>query len=340
MVRLAGIDVRLHVSMLLLVWLVGAYAAEDPRGVAGAAAWVATIFVCVLVHELAHSLTARRFGIAVKEIELLPIGGVSKLERIPNDPRQEVAIALAGPLTSIAIGAVFLAGAAVVSGQLPAVDLAGGPMPSRVGWFNLVIGGFNLLPALPLDGGRVLRALFEQREGPVRATHHAARVARRLAWVLIGVGAFANFFLMIIGLFVHVVSRAEEVDADVRHALEGLRVEDLMVRRPVVVSADSTLREVRNLLGYTSQRQFPVVDDSRCCGVLDVRRVAGVDGDTVASRVCVEVPSLRPETPIPHVDLTQAASPVLDDGGHVVGLLRAEDVALAAQSALAVPAAG
>jgi stage IV sporulation protein FB len=333
--RIGGIDVRLHVSMLLLAWLVAAYAPEDPHGWAGATAWVTTIFVCVLVHEFAHSFVARRLGIAVHEIELYPIGGMSKIERMPDNPGKELKIALAGPATSVVIGLTFLAVTAITEAGVPRFDLVGGPMPIRVGWFNLVIGAFNLLPALPLDGGRALRALFEAREGPLVATHHAARIARRLAWVLILVGALGNVFLMIIGLFVHVVSRTEEFNAEVHHSLGELRTVDVMVREPLVLAPTASIGQVRDLASRTTQRQYPVADADGYVGLVDLRRLAAKDDDTLIADVMSTAAPVDPDAVVETVDWTGSDAVAVVRRGVVVGLLRREDVVLAAQRALA-----
>ena len=142
-------------------------------GVVGGLAWLAIVFGCIVVHELAHSLVARRRGALVREIVLLPIGGVSRLENLPESPSDELAIAIVGPAASVALaGAAALAEVALRQPLLP-VDLAGGPLLARLVWFNLIIAGFNLLPAFPLDGGRVFRAVLERRYDLERATHLA-----------------------------------------------------------------------------------------------------------------------------------------------------------------------
>ena len=175
---MAGVDIRIHATFLLLVALValGSTAPEGP-GLVASLVWLAAIFTCVVVHELAHSLVARRNGIPIVEIELLPIGGVSKMERSPEDPRVELRIAAAGPAASVALGAVF-AGIALLAGvPMWPPTLYGGGFLARLSWVNLLLAGFNLAPALPLDGGRVLRALLEQKTDRQRATHVAARRA-------------------------------------------------------------------------------------------------------------------------------------------------------------------
>ncbi len=336
--RVAGIEIRLHASMLLLVWLAALMAQKDPGGLTGAFAWVVTIFVCVLVHEFAHSLVARHLGVHVREIELLPIGGLSKMERIPDNPRHEFAIAVAGPAASLALGTGLLAAVSAAHGHIPPPTLAGGAFVARTAWFNLVIGAFNLLPALPLDGGRILRAFFEQREGPLRATHHAARIARILAVGMILVGAIFNVFLMVIGLFVSVMSRSEEATAEVNARLHGVRVGDLMIQAPVVVAENARVGDVSAMLTTTSQRQFPVVSQRGVyVGMLDVGRLANMsDGALVSELVAPIVPTTASASvELPTLFADGATKPVVDSDGHVVGLIRADDVLFAVQHSIA-----
>lgn len=199
----AGIEIRVHVSFVALVALV-ALAATDPAGpgLAASLGWVVAVFACVVVHELAHSLVARSLGIGVHEIELLPIGGVSKLERIPDSPRDELKIAVVGPLASIVLGVGFAVAVIGAGGSVWPPSLVDGSFAARLAWFNLLVGGFNLLPALPMDGGRVLRALLERRSSPVTATARAARISRHIAVGMIVVGVLVNFWLLVIGVFV------------------------------------------------------------------------------------------------------------------------------------------
>jgi Zn-dependent protease len=331
---IAGIEVRVHATMLLLVWLVVA-ASEAYADAVDTLGWFVLVFACVLAHELAHSLVARRFGVEVLEIELLPIGGVSKMDRIPDEPSQELAISLAGPLTSAAIGAAALATAAAAGADVWPPATVGGALLAGVGWFNLLVAGFNLIPALPLDGGRALRALLERQVGPEEATHQAARVARIFAILMIAVGVLVNLFLMVIGWFVYLTSRAEEAMATLHDHLRGATVGDVMVRHPVVVSEAQPVAEVSRLLQETTQRQFPVVgSDGAYCGMLDGRRLWNLDPRTVISRVAVPEPAVSPSQLLEDLDVlwtSRREALAVVDRGAVVGLLRAEDVQVLAQ---------
>lgn len=209
--RVAGIPIRVHWTFALLVALV--VAGSAPSGLAtlaNAAAWVTALFACVVVHELAHCLVARRRGATVLDILLLPIGGLSELAEMPTAPRDEGAVAAAGPAVSIVLGLVLLSGAAVAGLSAWPPSLLEGSWPARLGWLNLLLGAFNLLPAFPMDGGRVLRAALARRYGRPEATRRAARIARVLAVVMIVAGVAYDLWLALIGVFVMAAASAEE----------------------------------------------------------------------------------------------------------------------------------
>jgi Zn-dependent protease len=231
--RIASIDIRIHASFLILV-LLFAIAAPEPgaAGVAWSLLWLVALFGSVVVHELAHSLVARRRGGEVHEILLFPLGGISKLERLPETASDEFAVAIVGPLTSLALGVAALAAGAALGGSLVPIDLLGGAWLVRLGWLNLLLGTFNLLPAFPLDGGRVLRALLERRHDLLTATRIATRVGHALAGTLIVVGVLFDVWLALIGIFVYLGASAEEAGTIVHARLRGHRVRELVVRAP------------------------------------------------------------------------------------------------------------
>lgn len=274
--RVAGIDLRVHASFLLLVALF-AWAAPRP-GLAAAAesvAWLVAIFACVVVHELAHCFVARTRGAQVDEILLFPLGGVSRLRHLPENPRDEFAIAIAGPLTSIGLGlAAALIGFAARQPLVP-IDFVTGSWIVRLAWLNLVLGAFNLLPAFPLDGGRVLRSLLERNRDLEAATHVAAHVGRVLAVVMMAVGLFVDVWLTLIGIFVYFGASAEEAGTIVHARLHGHRVREAMEATPdaatgcdLVVEADDFLEDdlVEDL---TAAR-------GRCAAVRDGGAIVGV----------------------------------------------------------------
>ncbi len=265
----AGIDIRVHASFLLLFGLV-ALASTTPEGpgVVAGLAWLVALFACVVFHELAHSLVAQHHGITVTEIDLLPIGGVSQMARLPDDPKVELRIAAAGPAASAALALVFALVALATGAALWPPDLYRGEILARLAWVNLMLAAFNLLPALPLDGGRVFRALLEQHSDRRRATEVAARVARVLALVMIGTGVLVNVWLVLIGAFVYLGSRAEEAAAEVHEKVKDLTVREVMLTSPPILRARTPVDAVP--LGPTDW--YPVIAENRAyIGLVDAR---------------------------------------------------------------------
>src|SRR3954470_20731594 len=190
--RVAGIGIYVHVTFLLIVlWIAGQQYASGMRAMAGSLLYIGCLFMIVVLHELGHALTARRFGVVTRDIILLPIGGVARLERMPRNPRQELLVAPAGPAVNVAI-AVLLFAIVWLTGALPEMTLYDFDVFTSVRVFlyqfvlvNVVLALFNLLPAFPMDGGRVLRALLAMRMSSyARATGIAARIGRALALLL------------------------------------------------------------------------------------------------------------------------------------------------------------
>ena len=197
---------------------------------------------------------------------LLPIGGVSKLEHLPETPSDELAMAIAGPAASMGLAVLAGAAALLAHDALLPIELFGGSLLVGLFWFNLIIAAFNLLPAFPLDGGRVFRALLERRYDLERATRLAARIGRGVAVVLIVSGVLFDLWLAIIGVFVYFGASAEEVATIVHVRLGGQRVSDAMLLDPVTVLPTASADELRALLRRSAQRAFPVVGAVRLRG--------------------------------------------------------------------------
>jgi Zn-dependent protease len=236
--EIAGIGVFMHWTFLILIgWIVMVQVQHgaDARGVAIAVAFVLSVFACVVLHEFGHALTARRYGIRTRSITLLPIGGVAQLERMPDDPQQELWVALAGPAVNVAIAGALFAILAPL-GQLPALttpSLVGSGFFGDLLIVNVILVLFNLLPAFPMDGGRVLRALLAHRLDYSRATQIAATVGQGMA-ILFGLaGLLFNPFLLFIALFVFLGAQAEAQATQMRWALRGVLVRDAMMRAGV-----------------------------------------------------------------------------------------------------------
>jgi Zn-dependent protease len=292
--RVAGIQVRVHASFLILVVLFAALAPEP--GLPGAlrnVGWLLLVFGCVVVHELSHCFVARRRGAQVDEILLFPLGGVSKLRNLPESPADELAIAIVGPLTSIGLGILAGASALLLGQALVPVDLLTGSLLVRLAWLNLILGVFNLLPAFPLDGGRVLRALLERNRSLEAATRAATRVGHAFAAGLMFAGFLFDVWLLLIGIFVYFGASAEEAATIVHARLRGHRVRDAMEpvdaasvpepgRDVPAVEADAPLDDDVLLdLQEASEHTIVVRDHGDVVGVLKpedvVRLVADAD---------------------------------------------------------------
>lgn len=277
--RVFGIQIRVHVTFALIVLLFWwGSTAPDGLGLGSGMLWLGLIFASVTVHELSHSLVARRRGVGVRAIVLLPIGGVSEMESMPERPADEFAIAVVGPLTSLAIGVAAFTLAAGLGLRLWPPDLAGGALIPRLAWLNAILAGFNLLPAFPLDGGRVFRSLLERTTDAEQATRRAARTGRAFAFLMIAAGVVFNPWLLIIGVFVYLGASAEEAATIVHHRLEGVTVRDAMRPAPASVpnglpTVDPDLALEDALPFFDAERGAAVVSGTRVIGVLDITDV-------------------------------------------------------------------
>jgi Zn-dependent protease/predicted transcriptional regulator len=280
--RLAGIDVYVHATFpLLLGWIaLSAYQRQQSTAaVVGAVAFILAIFGIVVLHELGHALTARRYGIATRDITLLPIGGVARLERMPRDPRQELLVALAGPAVNVALAAVLYGlliltrgPAATLASALTLDDSgAGSSVLARLVAVNVWLALFNLIPAFPMDGGRVLRALLAMRtRNYARATETAARVGRFFALLfgLIGLFVTGNPFLVFIALFVWLGAAAEASAVQTSAMLDGVPLSQVMITDVRTLAPTDRLRRAMELTLAGFQQDFPVVEDGGVVGVL------------------------------------------------------------------------
>lgn len=271
--RLAGIDVYVHATFFILIaWIAVSYWQVEGSLVAviRGVGFILALFGCVVLHELGHALTARRYGIRTRHITLLPIGGVAALERMPDDPRQEITVALAGPAVNLVIALGLWLWLTVSSGLVPVghLSLSGGSFLERLLVINIVLAVFNLLPAFPMDGGRVLRATLAMLMGRNRATQMAARVGQGLALWLGFIGLFYNPFLVLIALFVWTGAAAEAGAEQIKSTLSGVAVGRAMLTDFQVLSPDDPLSRAIELTMAGSQKEFPVLVDSVMVGVL------------------------------------------------------------------------
>lgn len=209
--RILGVEVRLHWTFLVLVlFVMWENSASGKRAVATGLVWITAVFGSVLVHELAHSVLARRRGAVVRGILLTPIGGLSQIEKLPEGASDELEIAIVGPLASFALALVAAGLGLAFGAKLWPPALFAGSWYTRLLWLNMLLGGFNMLPALPMDGGRVLRAALSRHRDRRAATQLAVRVARFFAISMIVVGFVYDLWLVIIGFFVLLGANAED----------------------------------------------------------------------------------------------------------------------------------
>jgi Zn-dependent protease/CBS domain-containing protein len=335
----AGIPVYVHGTFVLLILFLVVRdlgTGASPAAALGSTLFLLAIFATVLLHEFGHALTARRYGIKTRDITLLPIGGLARLERLPEVPRQELYVALAGPAVNIAIALVTVVVAALAGvGLSLSADLSSGNVLGKFVTVNLWLALFNLIPAFPMDGGRALRAWLAESRDYTRATEIAANLGQGLAFVFGFVGLFFNPILVFIALFVWMGATAEASSATLRSVVSGLPVERAMITDFHVLQAGDDLQRAADLLIAGQQHDFPVVEDGRLVGVLTRDRLVRAIAERGLESPVREAMSAGYETAEtrellgPAFERLQTCAcpvlPVLREG-RVVGLLTAENV--------------
>ena len=330
-----GTAVKIHITFILfLAWIAfSAWSRGGPAAALDSTVFIVLLFACVVLHEFGHIAAARRYGIGTPEVTLLPIGGVASLQRLPSDPSQELVVALAGPAVNLVIGLLLIAaiGPAHLA-DLMQIDNPNLSLISRLAVANIFLAVFNLIPAFPMDGGRVLHALVAMRVGGPRATEIAARIGQALAFGLGFLGLFGNPLLVFIAIFVYIAAAAEAQMSAAHESLKGVSAGEAMETRFTPVSIDASLGQAVDALLATAQHEFPVVDAfGKPVGLLTREDILGAvrkhGGDEPASAFMRSgVDSVRPATPVESVfDRLQgpgsAALYVTDADGRIVGLL-------------------
>lgn len=338
--RIAGIQLRIHITFLLLIaWLAFGYYAEGGSAVAGSRViFILLLFLCVVLHEFGHAFAAKAFGINTPDITLLPIGGVARLERMPEEPVQELIIAVAGPLVNVVIAiGLFVAGGS--QALLGSAAVEGGGFIAQLLIINIILVLFNLLPAFPMDGGRVLRALLATRMSYARATQVAATVGQGFAFVFGFIGLLnPNWFMLIfIALFVYIGASQEAALAQMKDVSRRFPVSSAMVREFRTLSENASLQEAVDALLATSQHDFPVVDETGSVAGLLTRHdlIAALrknDPDLrVGDVMRRDIPTVTTGTRFEDAfrimqECNCPAVPVLDRMKRLVGLLTPENV--------------
>lgn len=335
-----GTAVRIHVTFLLfLAWIWVAY---YQRGGAGAAwdgvAFVALLFLCVLLHEFGHIFAARRYGVKTPEVTLWPFGGIARLERIPEKPSEELVVALAGPAVNVVIAAVLLIflGGNVGVEHIESIENPQVSLLAKLAAANIFLVVFNLIPAFPMDGGRVLRALLAMRMSHAQATQTAASIGQGLAIGLGVLGIFGNPMLIIIAVFVFLAASGEAGQVQMKQVAQGLLVEDAMITQFETLGPTASVGDAAEALIRTTQKEFPIVDGAvHLRGVLTrdamIRALQAQGPGASVLEAMAEVPTVGTRTPLDRALalITQRGAPVVgvvDAGGRLVGLLSPENV--------------
>lgn len=339
--RIAGIPIQVHTTFALLLgwialmhWLAAGTAAAVVSGVL----FIVAVFGCVLLHELGHALAARRYGIGTRDITLLPIGGIARLERMPERPSQELWVAFAGPAVNVVIAAALFGWLVITDTLAPLQSLAvaSGPFAERLMVVNLFLVVFNMLPAFPMDGGRILRAFLAMRLEYAKATRIAATVGQSSAILFGIVGLFVNPLLLLIAVFVWFGAAQESAAAQARATLGGIPVRAAMETDFRTLRTSDTLQHAIQHVLAGSQAEFPVLDGDRLVGVLTHRKLletlatSGAEGTvedaleestlTVSPGDMIDVAMQRMQT------LCAPVAGVLE-AGRLVGILTVSNIA-------------
>lgn len=309
--RVGETQVRLHPTFFLLLAVVAL--TEALQGGTAAALYgvvfVSILFLCVVLHEFGHVFAARRYGIKTPDVTLWPFGGVASMESMPEKPGQEIIVALAGPAVNvvIAVGLTVILGVRFDLSQVAQFELAQSTMLAQVAAANIALVVFNLIPAFPMDGGRVLRALLAIRMGLARATQVAATIGQGIAVVLGVLGLFGNPMLIIIAIFIFLAASGEAGFVQARVVARAHVARDAMITAYVALPVTATVDDAARQLLATTQQEFPVVDGAgRLRGMVTRDGIVGqlsAHGGAVPvlDMMVQEVPSVAPNTSLEQV---------------------------------------
>ena len=269
----AGIDVFMHATFLLIIGWVGLTYWQQTGTVAGTLEgilFILILFGFVVLHEFGHALTARRYGIKTRDITLYPIGGVARLERMPDKPIQELWVALAGPAVNLVLAALLFSWLFLSNTLAPlaGISLTSGSFIERLLMVNISLVLFNMIPAFPMDGGRVLRALLALRMEYTRATQIAASIGQGMALLFGFAGLFFSPTLLFIAFFVWIGAAQEASMVQMKTSLGGIPVRRAMVTDFQTLTPDDPVNRAVDLIIAGSQTDFPVIDGESVVGVV------------------------------------------------------------------------
>lgn len=332
--KIQGISINVHITFFLLLFLFLSMGFK----------WlflIVAIFCFVTLHELSHSIVAKKFGIQVREITLLPIGGVASMTKMPDKPYQEFLISLAGPLFNIAVVIVFflplyyLLGPEVLFHHLSVKTF---PLTiAHIYWINLILALFNLIPAFPMDGGRILRAILAQKMGYQKATKIAVNFGHVFALLFGYIGLIHGYIiLIIIAVFVYMAASSEELQVDIRETLKKFTIKDILPSQFLTLDENATLAKVLELIFHSHQEDFPVVESGRMVGFVTRHDIiSGIHQRGMSVRVSdimrKKFPVLRESDSLNKAqNIMQEnnikALPVVKGAGSVISVVTIEDI--------------
>ncbi|MBA3285435.1 MAG: site-2 protease family protein [Nitrosopumilus sp.] len=338
--RISGIKIFIHWTFLILIfWIIGSGVARglDTIAILWYLAFVMAIFACVVLHELGHALTAKQYHIPTKDITLLPIGGLARFEKLPEEPKKELIIAIAGPIVNFVIAGIIYIFWNKVSFSPEELQVI---TPDNFIFMfmsiNLFIGLFNLIPAFPMDGGRILRAALSFKMDRVKATGIASKIGQVLAIGFVFLGFFANIFLILIGIFVYLGARAEAEHVQSQSLLKNYFVRDVIITDYYKLHPDDTIETAIQMMLSSQAKDFLVIDaHNAVAGTLSrnqiIKALAEAGKNTpVAGAMDKEVVTLNPEQPLEefYTKIRQYRDklfPVMENG-NLIGVLDADNI--------------
>ena len=339
--RLFGSEIRIHVTfLLLLAWIgISHYQQGGAQAAFQGLAFILALFACVVAHEFGHALAARRYGIRTPDITLLPIGGLARLERMPEKPGQEIVVALAGPAVNVVIAAalILIMNTRFDFEALRSLDNPALSFMMRLASVNIFLVLFNLIPAFPMDGGRVLRAVLALWYPRTRATNIAARIGQALAFVFGFVGLMGgNPLLIFIAIFVYLAATAEAQMVGLQDVSRNLGVADAMITRFETLGPQASVGDAAALLLRTTQHEFPIVDGAgKLRGFITRNAMISAlsksgPGTPVIEAMTSDVPTVtagaRLEEALKKMQAGAPAVGVIENGGKLVGYVTSENI--------------
>ena len=343
-----GIPIRLHWTFLLVILYIAWAFASISQQVLGrtyglgsiepvslrwtySLVFAVVLFACVALHELGHSYIAHKNGIIIRSITLYFFGGVSAVEEIPRNPRLELQMAFAGPAVSGVIGLI----STLLASLLPEGGAAG-IMLWTLGLMNIILMAFNLIPAFPMDGGRLLRAWLATRMPYIRATRNAAGIGKIFAILMFVLGVFTfNFMLLFVAFFVYVGASEEEKATEIIVSLEGIKVSDIMSAQVRTIGPDMTLRELKELMFREKHRGYPVMSGDEMLGIVTLTDLQSVPDEqldhitvekVMARKLYVIAPGEEASTAMKMMNDMQIRRLPVMDNGRLVGIVSREDL--------------